>query len=197
MKRIPDKVRKIITSLRDDMTASEIAEYCDVSERTVTRIWAEASRTNEIEQMADDLNDISEAIRNGRHWHGSLPEMVQAEVIAQIEHMRDQRALYMAKQDAHPLNAAWGNIVLRYDQQINEMLRMKGNWYGLERQREPMSCIGVKNRDYHDTDEAAQMIQLAQAISEYKRKNGIDEGHEMTMQETVKAMLSLPAFPKG
>lgn len=135
------------------------------------------------------------AAAEGRHWHGAIPETVQAEVIAQVEHLKDQRAYYMAMQQAYPNNCAWGNLVLRYDQQINEMLRSKGNWYGLERQREPLSYIGVKNRDYHDVDEERDMLRMMQMMSEYKRNNGIPEDQELSLRDTAKMLLSMPYRP--
>jgi len=159
-----------------------------VSERSVIRIWAEAKRDDESEEYSRDVAGIAEAVRKGEHWHGSLPETVQAETINQLEHLKDQRAYYMAMQSAYPTNCAWGNLVLRYDQLIDDMLKVKGNWYGLERQREPLTYIGLKNNDLHEMDESAFMRDALKAVAEYKQANNIDDD-SMTLRDTVKAIL--------
>ena len=164
-----------------------------MSERSVIRIWADARYNEDNEMLKDDASRIAEAMQHRSHWHGTTPEMVQAEVINQVEHLKELRAYYMAMQDAHPTNCAWGNLVMKCNQQINEMLRMKGHWFGLENQREPLSWIGVRNNDYNDELDELRDRYVAAYIDQYRREKGIPDGTKLPLKDIITIIQSMPA----
>lgn len=164
-----------------------------MSVRSVVRIWAEERCSDEVEQMLDDAEKIAEALKAGVHWHGTTPELVQLQVICQYDSIREQRAYYMAMQEANPTYAQWGNLVMKCNQQMNELLRMQGNWFGLEKQGEPLSWIGVRNRDHDDELDEVREKMTAAYIKKYRRDNNIPDDVQLTVKETLAAIEHMPA----
>jgi len=159
--QIPKAKRLAIQSMRGEATASELAERFDVSERSVISIWHDDAT----EQLANDLKEgsvkVTTDLEQYGHHHATYPEMVQMLTVKQYFHLLEAREYYRVMRDAYPTNCAWGNLEEKYNRQINDLLRVMGAWFGMERQKEPLTSTGVRNNDYTDLDyqEMAQILQ--------------------------------------
>jgi hypothetical protein len=51
--------------------------------------------------------------------------------------------------------------LVKTNHDIGEQLRKMGNWYGMEKQKEPLTSTGVRNQDLTDFDyqEMANLLQ--------------------------------------
>jgi len=149
---IPKAKRLAIQSMRGQATASELAERFQVSERSVVRIWSDNATENLARELKEGTAKVNADLEEYGHHHATYPEMVQMLTVKQYFHLLEAREYYTAMRDAYPTNCAWGNLEERYDRQINELLRVMGAWFGMERQKEPLSSTGVRNNDYTDLD---------------------------------------------
>lgn len=149
---IPKATRQAIQSLRGQSTASELAELFQVSERSVVRIWSENATKELAKELRDGTARVNADLEQSGHHHAIYPEMVQMLTVKQYFHLMETREFYRAMRDAYPTNCAWGNLEEKYNRQINELLRVMGAWFGMERQKEPLTSTGVRNNDYTDLD---------------------------------------------
>ena len=158
---IPKAKRLAIQSMRGEKTASEIAQDFDVSERSVIRIWHEDATEQLAEELKEGAGRVQADLDQYGHHHATYPEMVQMMTVKQLFHIMEAREFYRAMRDAYPTNCAWGNLEERYNRQINELLRVMGSWFGMERQKEPITSTGVRNLDVTDLDyqEMAKLLQ--------------------------------------
>lgn len=149
--QIPKAKRLAIQSMRGYKTASELAQTFGVSERSVTRIWSDDAT----EKIAQDLKNGALEVKDGLdqygHYHAIEPEMVQMLTVKQYFQLLEAREYYRAMRDAYPNNCAWGNLEEKYNRQINDLLRIMGAWYGLERQKDPQTSADVKTKDLSAT----------------------------------------------
>lgn len=149
---IPKAKRLAIQSMRGRSTASELAELFQVSERSVVRIWSESATEKLAKELREGGAEVNANLEEYGHHHATYPEMVQMLTVKQYFHLLEAREYYTAMRDAYPTNCAWGNLEERYNRQINELLRVMGAWFGMERQKEPLTSTGVRNNDYTDLD---------------------------------------------
>jgi hypothetical protein len=138
--------------MRGTKTARELAEQFNISEPSVWRIWKETSLEDIEKDLRGGMQQVNTNLTTTGHHHALAPEVVQMMTVKQYFHLIEEREYYRAKADAEPYNCAWSNVVLRYDHEINDLLKVMGNWYGLERTREPMTSTKVRNADLRDYD---------------------------------------------
>lgn len=161
-KEIPKAKRLAIMTLRGERTASEIAQDMGVSERSVIRIWQEGAIDTVSKEIKEGADKVNSDLEEYGHHHAITPEMVQMITVKQYLHLTEAREYYRAMRDAYPTNCAWGNLEEKYNRQINDILRIMGNWFGLEREKEPLTSTGIRNRDLTDFD-IGQMARILEA----------------------------------
>jgi len=150
--QIPKAKRLAIQSMRGEATASELAERFDVSERSVVNIWQEDAIKGMTEEIAKSSLKVQTELLEYGHHHVIYPEMVQMLTMKQYLQLLESREFYRAMRDAYPTNCAWGNLEEKCNRQITELLRVMGSWFGLERQKNPLTSTGVRNNDLTDLD---------------------------------------------
>ena len=191
---IPVNVRRKVISLRGELPAQEIADQCGISLRSVTRIWQEDAAQQRTDSMTDTFSRIRDCMAEGQHYHPITPEAVQAMTIDHLDELMLQRDHYKAMQEAQPTNCAWGNLVSKTNQQIFDVLRTMGRWYGLENQKEPLTWIGLKNRDLEEID-MGQILQRLHADPDYKAAH--DKDGRLRLDDGMKMILKLRFLPVG
>jgi len=149
---IPKAKRLAIQSMRGSKTAQEVAQAFEVSERSVVRIWSESATEQLAKELKEGTQKVEANLQEYGHHHEIYPEMVQMLTVKQYFQLLEAREFYRAMRDAYPNNCAWGNLEERYNRQINDLLRTMGAWFGMERQKEPLSSNGLKTMDQMDID---------------------------------------------
>lgn len=149
---IPKAKRLAVQSMRGLATASELAERFGISERSVIRIWTDDATEKLAEELKKGGEKVSADLDESGHHHAIYPEMVQMLTVKQYFQLLEAREYYRTMRDAYPTNCSWGNLEEKYNRQINELLRVMGNWFGMERQSEPLTSTGVRNNDLLDWD---------------------------------------------
>lgn len=88
-----------------------------------------------------------ELTRDGKTHLVVTPEHVQVETFRHYLELIEARDRAEAMADAYPTNAAWSNLAERYSRQIGDVLRIMGNWFGLERRDVPVSTNELLTED--------------------------------------------------
>lgn len=161
-KNIPQAKRLAIQSMRGEKTASELAQDFGVSESSVVRIWSDDATEKLAQELKEGSHKVETEIEQYGHHHAISPETVQMLTVKQYFHLLEAREFYRAMRDAYPTNCAWGNLEERYNRQIFELLKTMGQWFGLDKQKEPLTTTGVRNNDLTDVDykDMARLINI-------------------------------------
>lgn len=134
-RKLSETDRTDIANMQGVLSAKEVAELYDISEKTVHRVWNEMSS-----------RVYTRDYTGGVQMDFSTDKLLEV-AIEHYNYVIDARNRYRAKAIANPTNCAWGNLELKFTQESDSLLGMIGKWkaidkkIGKEEESGPSFCV--------------------------------------------------------
>lgn len=120
-RKLSETDRTDIANMQGVMSAKDVAEMYDISEKTVHRVWKEGT-----------ARVYARDGKENRQVDFSTDKLLEV-AIEHYNYVIDARNRYRAMAIANPTNCAWGNLELKFTQESDSLLGMIGKWKAIDK----------------------------------------------------------------